>query len=140
MRRSIRFVLLTLTVIFFAAQLKQPDLSNPKGHNFKAPRAVEDSLRRACFDCHSHKTVWPWYSQISPVSWFVSKHIVEARKRLNFSRWTNDPEEAANTLGEACDQMRAGQMPPKSYTAMHPEAELSKAEVDAFCKWAINGQ
>ncbi|MBI5081140.1 MAG: heme-binding domain-containing protein [Chloroflexi bacterium] len=27
--------------------------------------------KRACFDCHSNETVWPWYSNVAPVSWLI---------------------------------------------------------------------
>ncbi|MBZ0300966.1 MAG: heme-binding domain-containing protein [Anaerolineae bacterium] len=87
---------------------------------------TEDLLRRACFDCHSNESEWPWYSHIAPVSWLVMKDVNEARRELNFSnlnlrsspgRFVRDVEEHIHT-----------DMPPQIYLVMHPNAALTDAE------------
>lgn len=80
----------------------------------------------ACFDCHSNETVWPWYSNIAPMSWLVQRDVDEGRKHLNFSTWTAGQGEAAPSMVES------GKMPPFQYLLAHPEANLSDDEKAAF--------
>jgi len=86
--------------------------------------ATRKLVERACFDCHSHKTTWPWYSQVAPVSWLVQSDVDEAREHLNFSAW-DKPQGHADDAAEAVDE---GEMPPAYYSILHPEAQLSAAE------------
>ena len=83
------------------------------------PRTQELTVR-ACFDCHSNETVWPWYSNIAPLSWLIERDVKEGRRELNFSEWNKAQEEA----GEAANTIRKGSMPPWYY----PWARLSSAE------------
>ena len=78
---------------------------------------------RACYDCHSNETKWPWYSQIAPISWSVMDHVAEGREKLNFS--TGGTGEEAHEAGE---EVLDGEMPPTYYTLLHPEARLTDAE------------
>lgn len=84
-----------------------------------SPRTQELTVG-ACFDCHSNRTVWPWYSHIAPISWLVEHDVKEGRRELNFSEWNKAQEEA----GEAADTVRKGSMPPWYY----PWTRLSTAE------------
>jgi hypothetical protein len=79
---------------------------------------------RACFDCHSNETKWPFYSHIAPASWLVQHDVDEGREHLNFSAF-NLPQRHAQ---DAADQVRRNAMPPAPYMMMHPEARLSEAE------------
>ena len=79
---------------------------------------------RACFDCHSNQTRWPWYSHVAPVSWLVQSDVDEGRRVLNFSEWTRGNEEAQ----ESGETVRDREMPPRTYLLMHPEAKLTNAE------------
>lgn len=106
----------------------------PYGHDHSNPPvaaevtwdapATHDLAARACLDCHSNETKWPWYSNIAPVSWVVSRHIDEGREVLNLSEMNRTYEEA----GEAAEVVEEGEMPPAYYTLLHPEARLSPAE------------
>ena len=80
----------------------------------------------ACFDCHSNQTVWPWYSNIAPMSWLVQRDVDEGREHLNFSNWTAGQGAAAPTMVES------GKMPPFQYKLLHPGANLSDADKAAF--------
>ena len=86
---------------------------------------TRDLAKRACFDCHSNETIWPWYSNIAPVSWLVYRDVVEGRQRLNFSDWQyiNLQE-----TGEIASIISEGEMPPFQYLPTHPTARLSSAE------------
>ena len=79
---------------------------------------------RACFDCHSNQTRWPWYSHVAPMSWLVQSHVDEGRQVLNFSDWNRGNSEA----DEAAEAVREREMPPRSYLLLHPEARLTDAE------------
>jgi hypothetical protein len=81
---------------------------------------------RACFDCHSNETVWPWYSNIAPVSWLNQHDVDEARQKLNFSEWSqNNNRYRWNEIEEV---IQSGQMPLPMYVMMHPTAKLTSAE------------
>jgi hypothetical protein len=79
---------------------------------------------RACYDCHSNQTIWPWYSNIAPISWLVQKDVEDGRGELNFSEWGQGEQNA----GDAAETVAEGEMPPRSYLWLHPQARLSPAE------------
>lgn len=79
---------------------------------------------RACADCHSNQTVWPWYSHIAPVSWLVAHDVAEGRAKFNISMWGQQRNEG----DEAAESVREGEMPLPIYLPTHPEARLTTAE------------
>jgi hypothetical protein len=83
---------------------------------------------RACFDCHSNQTVWPWYSHVAPVSWLLQRDVNGGRGHLNFTEW-NRPQKHAKDVEE---QIKEGEMPPWFYLPMHPAARLSDSEKQAL--------
>jgi hypothetical protein len=85
--------------------------------------ATRDLAKKACFDCHSHETVWPWYSRIAPVSWLVYRDVVEGREHLNFSDWQGGRRKGEN-INEIKKEITEGEMPPLQYYIAHPEAKL----------------
>lgn len=103
------------------------------------PAHVASALRRACFDCHSNQTRWPWYSQIPPGVWMVAHDVERARVAMNFSDWP-DPmarlSRAPGLLLAACAGLRSQRMPPERYLLLHPEARLTPSEIDAVCDWS----
>ena len=125
--------------VLVVLQLIQPERTNPPADArssmeaaLQPPSPVATSLRRACGDCHSNQTRWPWYSRISPVSWLIAKDVREGRAHLNLSAWNRSGEEQEDA-GELCAKIRAGSMPPRSYLWLHPGAKLSADEVAAIC-------
>lgn len=89
-----------------------------------SPRTRE-LAERACFDCHSNQTNWPWYAKVAPLSWTVQLDVEAGRKIVNFSEW-NRPHPLAVYAGQ---RTREGMMPPVTYLAAHPEARLTAAEL-----------
>ena len=79
---------------------------------------TEKLMRTACYDCHTNETVWPWYSQIAPVSWLVVHDVDEGREKLNLSTGHGEVDDAA-------EKIRDGSMPPRIYTILHPDAVLT---------------
>lgn len=85
---------------------------------------TKDLVTRACYDCHSNESVWPWYSNVAPVSWLIQRDVDEGRQKLNFSEWGAREME----VDEIIEVVQEGEMPPVQFTLIHPEARLSEAE------------
>lgn len=94
-----------------------------------APQTRE-LARRACFDCHSNETVWPWYSNLAPMSWLVQQDVDKGRRQLNFSEW----DRPQNEIGEIVPQVQQGKMPLWFYVPLHPSARLSADEKQALLR------
>jgi len=84
---------------------------------------------RACGDCHSNETKWPWYSHVAPVSWLVAHDVEEGRENLNTSTWGRQKR---NKGYDAAEEVEEGDMPPFFYLPAHPEARLDDAEKQQF--------
>jgi hypothetical protein len=100
------------------------------------PSKVHAILEKACNDCHSNNTRYPWYAELQPVSWWLSNHVEEGKSELNFS------EIGSYAIGkqyhkfeEAIDQVKEGEMPLSSYTILHSDARLSDEEKKALIDW-----
>jgi len=133
--RRILLVILGVASVGFAGLQLVPygrDHANPPITAEPAwPSAASRSLAvRACFDCHSNESVWPWYSHVAPVSWLIQRDVEEARAVLNFSEWDH-PQPG---IQEAVEVLREGEMPPSYYRLMHQSAGLSAAETDALAQ------
>jgi hypothetical protein len=89
-----------------------------------SPRTRELAVR-ACFNCHSNETTWPWYANVAPMSWVVEFDVAVARDVLNFSEW-NRPYEMAPYCGQS---VRTGNMPTVKYRLAHEEAQLTPQEI-----------
>jgi Haem-binding domain len=91
---------------------------------------IRELTKRACFDCHSNETRWPWYSNIAPVSWLVQNDVNEGRAHLNFSEW-NRPQKHAK---DATEEVRQGGMPLWYYVPLHAEARLTASEKEMLIR------
>jgi hypothetical protein len=124
-----------------AIQFVRPPRTNPpvNAHatlaaHVRVPPEVAAILDRACRDCHSNETRWPWYSNVAPVSWWVIDHVNHGRSHFNYSEWRRyDRDESARLLKESCKMARAGTMPLDEYVRMHRSARLTSREIDALC-------
>ena len=95
-------------------------------------------LPRACYDCHSNATVWPWYSRVAPFSWLVGRDVREGRREVNFSTWnrlTARPQ--VKKLKESWREVADGDMPPWFYVGVHRDARLSADDRAALRQWAL---
>lgn len=142
MKKLLKVVLIALVLVFAAAQLVRPDLTNPPvdpAQELRAPAHVQSILDRSCNDCHSNRTQYPWYARISPVSWWLKDHIKEGRQELNFSEFATYKARRKNRkFEEICEQVKEGEMPLPSYLPMHPSAKLSDANRRTLCEWAMS--
>jgi hypothetical protein len=107
------------------------------------PPAVARTLRRACYDCHSHETRWPWYSRLPLVSGTVAEDVRTGRADLNFSVWSTDPAvepTPTQRLTGICQDVSRDIMPPQSYLLLHPSARLTAADVREVCDWTASAR
>jgi hypothetical protein len=131
-KRLLPFMIGGLAVVLIAIQLvpygrPTPNPAVRREPNWDSPRTRELAAR-ACFDCHSNQTRYPWYSYVAPMSWLVNKDIHEARSKMNFSEWDLVQREAM----AAVEQIEKGNMPLPIYLPLHPEAWLSAEEKQAL--------
>ncbi len=130
-----------LKIIFFmllAFQVIQVDKLNPqydKKNEIKVPKDVMAIFKRACWDCHSNDTVWPWYSQIAPLSWSIARHVKNGRAYVNFSIWETYTEEEKNKKLEAIYRTMYAAMPPQNYVDWHEEAKITKEDIKLVRDW-----
>ena len=108
----------------------------PYGHDHANPpvtvepqwdsQQTRDLVTRACYDCHSNQTTWPWYSNIAPISWLIQHDVEEGRSRLNFT--SGNRREVDNVAR----QVENGAMPQWYYVLLHPAASLTPDEKQAL--------
>lgn len=131
-----------LGIFFLAAflliQLIPYERTNPKSDpdlEIKAPAEVQAIFVRSCYDCHSNRTNWPWYSAIAPAKWFVARDVNIGRKWLNFSEWESYDEEKKAKLKELIFVAVGLAMPLGTYVKVHPEAALSPEDREIIREW-----
>jgi hypothetical protein len=143
MKKWLKLSLITLVALVVAAQAVRPARTNPPVDpqkeitaHMQVDPAVMSTLSRACNDCHSNRTEWPWYSNVAPVSWLVAHDVNDGREELNFSEWGASKEkEPGKLLGKICSEVTEGEMPMATYTLIHPHAKLTREEVQNVCRW-----
>jgi len=143
-KKILRIFLLVLLAAFVIIQFFHPKKNKAEGpqtnyigNSFAVPANVKDILTKACNDCHSNNTSYPWYSKIQPVDWWMNKHIKEGKKGLNLDEYTNKRlRYQYHKMEELADIVKEGEMPLNSYTWMHKDAKLTKDERDKLINWA----
>lgn len=116
-------LLVLIQLVPYGRNHADPAVTNELPFNSPETKAL---VRRACFNCHSNETVWPWYASIAPVSWLVQHDVDEGRSKLNFSDWLGTRE--GERINKIKDEVEEGEMPPFVYRLAHPEARLSDRE------------
>jgi hypothetical protein len=140
MTKRLKQATIVLVAVLAAAQFIRPDRTNPPtdvSHTIAAHVGVGSELvavlDRSCGDCHSNATVWPWYTEISPVSWLMAYGVREGRKAVNFSEWAvYSPAQQQMLLAESCQDVTASKMP-GPYAWLHPEMRLSSRDIETVC-------
>lgn len=126
MKRFLRNAVLVIIGLLIVAQIVPLQRTNPavtREVKWNAPE-TRALAKRACFDCHSNETTWPWYAYVAPISFQVTHHVNEGRGRLNFSTW----DQPNADYSEAEKVMNRGEMPLWDYLLIHKEAKLSTAD------------
>lgn len=144
MARRAKHILIGVAVFFVVIQVVRPAHTNPPIDSSKAisakvtvDPAVQSIFNRACNDCHSNNTVWPWYSNVAPVSWLVWRDVNDGRRHMNLSDFQTTPiqREGRNIQG-ICEETRRGSMPMSIYVPMHPLSKLTSSDIDTLCSWS----
>lgn len=140
--KILKKILLILLVIFLAIQVFRPaknlsgNTANDISTRYPVPEDVKVILAKACNDCHSNKTRYPWYAEIQPVAWWLDDHVAEGRRKMNFNEFgTYRAARQYKKMEECIDQIKDGEMPWTSYTYIHRDAVLTDAEKQTFYEW-----
>ena len=137
-------ILSGLLVVFIAIQFIRPEKNvsaaptpNDVFVNYEAPDSSKQLIKTACYDCHSNNTVYPWYSEIQPVAWWLNDHIQEGKKELNFNEFAiYAPKKGDHKMEEVIEMVDKHEMPLKSYSFIHSNARLTDAQRGAITGWA----
>lgn len=141
----VKKILIALLAVLVIIQFIHPDktVSDDTSHDittaYDVPENVQLILASACNDCHSNKTTYPWYSKLQPVDWWLSHHVNEGRRELNFSTFTTRRIAVQNhKLEEIIETVKEKEMPLPSYTwlGLHPEANLTDDQRATITTWA----
>ena len=142
--KVLKWLVIAIACLFVVMQFIRPARINPpvdesqtiQAHTHMTPQ-VSAILDRSCRDCHSNKTVWPWYTNVVPISWFIVNHVNGGRHMMNLSEWGRlEQHRQENKLTQMCDEVTDGAMPLSTYTPLHPGSKLSTADVKTLCDWA----
>jgi hypothetical protein len=144
MKKALRFTGLGLLVALIAVQFYRSPRNTGVAEGPQSivgqhpvPADVRKILRRACYDCHSNHTTYPWYAAVQPVAWWLDAHISRGKSEINFSDFTAyDAKRAVRRLQATADVVLERHMPLKSYLLLHREAKLTDAEVALVVQWA----
>jgi hypothetical protein len=141
-KKILLFLLAALIIIQFFHPKKnkmEGEQAHYIGMNYTVPDNVRVILAKACNDCHSNNTRYPWYSKLQPVDWWMNDHVKEGKKHLNLDEYTNgNLRSQYHKLEEIAEQVRQGEMPINSYTWIHKDAILTEAEKNTLINWADN--
>lgn len=140
MLKSVLFIAAILLVII---QFFQIDKTNPKVdltqdfiQSTNPPTAIANLLTTACYDCHSHTTKYPWYTNVQPLAWWIKGHVDNGNKHLNFSTWaTYEPKKKAHKIEEMIEVVEGKEMPMLSYMVAHNDAWIDAEQRKALVDW-----
>ncbi len=143
LKKAPKIIVLVLAVAFMGLQFFQIDKTNPPIVDTETlepavavPPDVALIMGRSCNDCHTNKTVYPWYANVQPAGWFLKSHIDEGKRKLNLSKFnTFDQKKKIKKLEEICEEVESASMPLPSYLWIHRDAVLSESERKAICDW-----
>ncbi|MFY8024396.1 MAG: heme-binding domain-containing protein [Sediminibacterium sp.] len=140
----IKKLLLALLVVLLVLQAFRPEKNNSGNKEndisslYPVPTNVEQILTKACNDCHSNNTVYPWYAEIQPVAWWLDDHVKDGKKHLNFNEFASYKlAKQYHKLEEVFDEVKGGEMPLESYTVVHGDAKLTEAERSVLMDWSV---
>jgi hypothetical protein len=138
-RLLILIVVLLVLIQFYpkaAKNISETASANDITTKYPVPDSVQSILKASCYDCHSNNTVYPWYSKLQPISWWLNSHIVDGKRALNFSEFTSYPvKKQYKRLKNMNDEVKSGDMPLESYTLIHTYAKLNDVQKSSIANW-----
>jgi hypothetical protein len=138
-------IILGIAVLLVVIQFFRPEKNSssaPSANNiakkYNTSNEVKVILDKACNDCHSNNTKYPWYSNFQPVAWWLDHHVDEGKGEINFDEFlTYPPKKARHKMEEVNEMVKEGEMPLNSYTWVHKDAVLTQAEKLILAEWAV---
>ena len=135
-------ILIGLLVILIVMQAFRPakntsnDTSKDISKSYVVPENVKLILVKACNDCHTNSTRYPWYAEVQPVSWWLNDHIKEGKRKFNLNEFDGYRIARQYKKMEECmEQLKEGEMPLPSYTLIHKDAILTDTEKQTLLNW-----
>ena len=140
LKKILLFLLIALIIIqFIHPEKNKADGTQPNfiGNVFPVPEKVSGILAKACNDCHTNNTSYPWYTNLQPVHWWLNDHINDGKKELNFDDYKGRSLRFQyHKMEEIAEQVKEGEMPLNSYTWIHKDAKLTEEEKKELINWA----
>jgi hypothetical protein len=138
-------IILGIAVLLVLIQFFRPEKNTataPSANNiakkYNTPNEVKVILDKACNDCHSNNTKYPWYANFQPVAWWLDHHVDEGKGEINFDEFLTYPaKKARHKMEEVNEMVKEGEMPLNSYTWIHKDAVLTQAEKLLLAEWAV---
>ena len=143
--KILKKIAVLLLIVFVVMQFIRPDKNQTDDKDYvlafesetKPTVEVKELLKTSCYDCHSNQTVYPWYNNIAPVSYWIDEHIEHGKEELNFSEWASySVKKKDHKLEELIEEVEEGEMPLKEYTWTHREARFTNEQKELLINWA----
>ena len=135
-------VLLGILVVIILIQFFIPEKNtsnietNDISSVMEVPNDVIEIIKTSCADCHSNNTKYPWYSEIAPVSWYLTQHVNEGKEHLNFSEWVAyNKDQKRHILKDIKKELKKQGMPLESYLWIHKNAKMTNAQYETLLNW-----
>ena len=146
LKKILKITFQILLLAFIVIQFIRPAKNKSSGISanditkaYPVPENVQAILKSSCYDCHSNNTVYPWYSQIQPVAWWLNNHIQDGKKELNFSEFASYRiGRQYRKLDEVNKQVKEDEMPLESYLWIHKYAKLDDAQKLTLANWVTS--
>ena len=142
----IKKILIVFVVAFVVIQFFRPQKNIAAGEQvnhisklYNVPDNVKTILAKACADCHSNNTNYPWYNNIQPVAWWLNKHVIDGKRHFNIDEFASYRiAKQYKKMKECVDELKEGEMPLTSYTIIHRDAVLTDTEKQTFINWCTS--
>lgn len=135
---------MVILIIFIAVQFYPAQLPPTESVNLQDMLLTEEVslevmgiLKTSCYDCHSNETIYPWYSSVAPISWWLGDHIRHGREELNFSEWGKySIKRKKHKMEEVAELIESDEMPLPSYLWSHWDARITAEQKESLISWA----
>ncbi|WP_394970661.1 heme-binding domain-containing protein [uncultured Croceitalea sp.] len=140
--KILKKILVAALIILVVIQLWRPEKNNAEYREVaafiadtKPSTEITTILESKCYDCHSNRTVYPWYAEVAPISLWIADHIEEGNEHFNVSKWSSyDLDKKGHKLDELIEEVEEGHMPEDAYTWLH--GKLTENEKEQLIGWA----
>ena len=144
--KIVKRILLILLIGFVVIQFFRPEknLSAQTSRNdittlYTVPGDVKEILAKACNDCHSNNTRYPWYAEVQPVAWWLADHVEEGKAHVNYSEFASyNLRKQYHKMEETIEMVKENHMPLESYLWLHKDADLAVEERHKLTSWAMD--